>query len=170
MGLSLLTLSLSAHAGIKAEQVTLTLAGGEEFFATKRNLQNTGVNIFAISYQFTQNWGIQGAFGLFTTKYKPSENFDKQVNGRLYFIDGTYHFMPEKTFSPYVLAGVGVSDINSSQFDATYQANVNAGIGVQYFPDEIVSFHIEARDLYTISGGKNDVIVAGGVNIALNFC
>jgi outer membrane protein with beta-barrel domain len=168
--LSALLISPLLYADIKAGSIGLTLGEGEEFFDEQRHLNNTNISIVAASYQFSQYWGIEGFAGFFSTTYKPIANYHRSVIGSVYLLDGTYHFLPNKRLSPYVTAGIGMSSIDSDRFDATNEGNVNASLGLRYAFDEVVSLRIEAKDIYTFVGSKNDVLVFAGLTFSIYWC
>ena len=156
--------------GVQANSVSFTLGWGKDFFATKRHVENAGVPFVAADYQFTKQWGIEGLVGFFNTSFTGSNDNGEQTNGNLILVDATYHFEPYRFIQPYALAGIGVTSFSSNRTDANNQGNINAGVGVQLFVNEVVSFKFDARDIYTIVGGRNDIFIAGGVNLALQLC
>ena len=164
----------TAYAGNKAGDITVTVGGGYEYFASKRRLENAGIGLFALGYDFTDHWGIEAMFAGLNTNFNRSTHVYKQVNGRLYAVDGIYHFSPFSArilfqgIEPYVLAGVGATSLSPNRYDANDEGNINAGVGVQFFANEIVAFRVEARDFYTWVGGKNDVVLDAGVTFAFN--
>src|ERR1700722_18580141 len=86
---------LTAHntfAGNRAGAFTLTPGAAYDFWASKRNLANTWlIPTLALGYDFSQNWGIEGAWGTFGTSQTRSAGAGN-VKGDLYTIDGLYHF------------------------------------------------------------------------------
>jgi hypothetical protein len=104
----------SAFATSRAGSAFISLNGGYEFFASKRNIQNTGV--------------------------------------------------PYQCIEPFLLAGVGATGLNPNGNSANYEGNINAGAGAQWFINDIIAFRAEARDFYTIIGGKNDVFLGAGIS------
>jgi len=159
----------SVYAATCANSVSLTLGGGYEFFATKRQLRNTGIPLGMVGYNFTDKWGIEGLLSVFTTKSRNPDNHSRQVNGSLFLIDGLYHFSSFPVIEPYLLAGVGVTGLNPNGNDANNEGNVNAGAGLAWFATKAVALRVEARDLYTIVGGKNDVLIDAGVMFVMDL-
>jgi OmpA-OmpF porin, OOP family len=157
-----------AHAENRAGAVSLTLGGGYEYFATKRHIQNTGMPLIALGYHLTSQWEIEGLFSVFNTRSKTAHS--KQINGNLFAIDGVYHFASYRWIKPYVLAGPGVARLNPNRYEAHSEGYVNGGIGMQVFVDPSVAFRFEVRDLYTLTGGKNDVLLDAGVRFLLDLC
>lgn len=154
----------TAYAGSRAGTATFTVGGGYYYFASKRNIDNTGFPFVGAGYNFTDNWGIDAILGNFTTDSNRSYENGQEVNGTIFLVDGVYHFsQPNRGFEPYLLAGVGILGMNPNGNEANNEANINAGLGALVFANEVVAFRMEARDLYTIRGGKNDVFLDGGV-------
>jgi OOP family OmpA-OmpF porin len=163
--LSLLT--VTAYAGNRPNSFTLSAGGGNIFFAPKRNVNNTGFGFAGAGYNFTYNWGIDGIIGFFTTRSNNNTANNEQVNGTLFAIDALYRFPAFHHFEAYALAGPGVMGLSpSGNNDPNTEGNINAGLGVQYFIDYSFAFKIEARDFYTITGGKNDVLLDAGISYA----
>ncbi|RDI42723.1 OmpA family protein [Aquicella lusitana] len=159
-----------AHAANRAGSATFTLGAGNYYFSSRRHIDNTGFPFAALGYNFTDQWGLEGLFAVFNTDSNRPEDNGKQVKGALFALDAIYHFSPYRIMQPFVLAGVGALGLNPNGTDADNQGNINAGVGAQFFANESVAFRIEARDFYTIVGGKNDVFLDAGVTFLLDIC
>lgn len=161
----------SAHAESRAGAATLTLGGGYEFFASKRQIDNTGVGLGIIGYDFTRHWGIEALLGTLKTHSRRTDDYNKAVSGTLFAVDGVYHFKSyHNVLEPFLLAGVGVTGLSPNGTDPHNEGNINAGVGAQYFFGRAVAVRAEARDWYTIDGGKNDVILDAGVTFFWDVC
>lgn len=178
---SLLTYSLNASAcpnskcscvtyGVKGNSIFFTVGGGQEFFASKRRAKNTSLPFVGAGYNFTDNWGIEALVGFFNTHFTGDLDNGKETNGNLVLVDASYHFAPYRFVQPYLLAGVGVTSFSSNRTDANNQGNINAGVGLQFHVNQVVSFKVDARDIYTMVGGKNDVFLSAGVSFAMQLC
>lgn len=157
----------TVYAGNRAGALTVTLGGGYEYFASKRQIQNAGVPFGILGYNFTNKWAFEALYGAFTTDFDNSVNDDHQINGNLFLLDAVYRFGtfgPCCMVEPFVLAGVGITGMDRTTTDSHNEGNINAGLGVQLFPHKDVAFRMEARDLYTRVGGKNDVMLDAGVS------
>ncbi len=149
------------HAG----DFSLALNAGYEFFAAKRNIENTAVPYGVLGYNFTDQWGIEGLIGFLTTNSTNGSNNSQQIKGALYAVDGSYRFTPyQEIFQPFILAGVGVTHLNPNASSAHDEGNINAGVGADIFFYPSIAYRFEIRDFYTLIGGKNDVLAAFGVN------
>ncbi len=153
-----------ASAGTRPGAVSFRLADGYMFFAQKRHLENTTTPTIELGYELNDKWGMKAGVTAINTDTKgvgPSSG----VHGFFYMLDGVYKFLPRGNIEPYVLGGVGITSLEAhNTTDPTSQANVNAGVGSHYFIDPSISLNAEAKDVYTMSGGKNDVMLTAGVS------
>lgn len=165
--ISLMT-SSSAYAFNNAGTVTLSAAGGYDYFSGKRKVENTGVGFGIVGYNFTDNWGIEGLFGLFNTNSRNVATYNQDVKGKIFAFDVAYHFSPYKQLQPFIIAGPGILGFTPNGPDADYSGNLNAGVGADLFFGNYIALRAEARDFYTFIGGKNDVMLDGGVTFFIN--
>lgn len=171
IGIISITTFTNSYAQNCANSVTFSLGAGPEFFAQKRHIRNATVPFASIGYNYTDHWGLEGLWGTFKTKFKDDYNPDHpHVSGTLGLIDVLYHFSPYCFVQPFLTAGVGVTGLSPNRFDSHNEGNINAGIGLQFFANEIVAFRLDARDIYTMVGGKNDVYLNAGVTFLLDLC
>lgn len=163
---SLLCLALVprfAYATSKEGAVTFTLGGGYLFFSQKRDLHNTSIPTYAaLAYNFTDKWALQFASDLINADSgDPSKH---HVHGFAYIADALYRLPCFRTFEPYVLGGFNVISLKPISSQPVNQGGMNLGAGVQFLKSRSIALSLEARDLYTFSGGKNDILLNGGVN------
>lgn len=163
-GLSLTSLGNMAYAGNTAGATTLTLGDGYYHFASKRHIDNTSVAFGALAYNLTTRWAIEGLLGFFTTDSHLAVDNGKEINGTMFSMDVIYRLSPYRCMEPYVFAGPGAIGMNPNGTDANTQGNMNGGIGAQFFFSKTVALRLEARDVYTFVGGKNDYFLNGGVS------
>jgi hypothetical protein len=170
IGLSLLTLAGSgtfAAAGNRPGAITFRLADGYVFFAQKRDLDNTTIPTIELGYTFNENWGAQIGTSVINTNINNSA-IETGAHGFYYFLDGVYHMNALGNWQPYALGGVGITSLKvRNNNDPTNQANVNLGIGTQYFIADSIALGVDARDVYTLSGGKNDVMLTAGITFLM---
>jgi OOP family OmpA-OmpF porin len=156
----------TVSAGNRAGAVTVTPGVGYDFFSDQRHLQNTVVlPEVSLGFNFDKNWGIEGGWGTFGTSYRQGYYGNGSAKGNIYLVDGLYHFTDYNSmFEPYVAAGLGVLYLHPNRSNADNQANLNAALGTQVFFSDSIALRGEVRDLYTMSGGKNDVLLNFGVS------
>ncbi len=177
--------SFSAVAGNRPGVVTFSIADAYYHFANKRHLNNINMPNLGLAYNFDEHWAMEADVGLINTQSNKSKhnfviNFESEsglntnfteptpgqsVHGFLYTLDAMYRFLPSRRFEPFVSAGVGVISLKPNGHDAKQQGNINAGIGTQFFISDSLALRIDARDVYTTTGGKNDFMI----NLGLNF-
>ncbi len=162
-GLFSMTATTPVIASDQAGALSVTVGGGYDGFSTRRHLDNTGVPYLSLGYDFDAHWGIEALAGVFRTHFEKPYYDDKHTNGNLYLVSVAYNLLPFHCMAPYFLAGVGMMGIERNKTDANNQGNVNVGAGVKFWADSVVSLRVEAREIYTIVGGKSDVFVNGGV-------
>ncbi|MDR3478735.1 MAG: OmpA family protein [Gammaproteobacteria bacterium] len=164
-GLAVLS-SHSAMAGNRAGAITVTPGVGYYYFDDKRNLDDTGLGNIGLAYNLSDKWAIEAIYAPFNTnRTNITAGTPKHVHGNLYMADGLYRFYNYKMFEPYVSGGIGAMYLSRSGNDANTLANVHAAIGTQVFFDRVIALRGEVRDLYTLSGGKNDVMINFGVSV-----
>src|SRR5262245_31246716 len=172
--ISIATTNTTAYAQSRPGALSFTFGGGYEYFASKRRMENTGLGFFALGYDFTYHWGIEGFLAGFRTDFKRNVHNDERINGTLFAINGVYHFDPygcePYTLQPYILAGLGVTGLNPNLTDANNEGNVNAGLGLALTLHKAVALRFEARDFYTFVGGKNDVVLDAGISFIFDMC
>jgi OOP family OmpA-OmpF porin len=163
--LAMLGGSQAALAGNRAEAVTLSLNGSYYQFASKRYLDNIFLPNVGLAYNFDANWAVEANAGLINTNGNtPKFSRTTGVHGGLYTVDGIYRFAKADFIEPYVLAGLGMIALQPNGNDTKHQGNINAGLGAQLFATDSIAFRFEARDIYTMSGGKNEYQVTGGLS------
>lgn len=159
-----------SYFGNRPGAMTFTLGGGYISLDKKRDMNSKAAGMIELGYDLTEHWGIEGMLAGFNTHFKNSVNDTRHVSATYFAIDGVYHFLPDNMFEPYILAGVGVTGLSPNRFDSTNSGNINAAAGVQLFLNKTFSFRVEARDLYTWEGGKNDVFLNAGVSASIDLC
>lgn len=152
-----------AYAENREGAFTFGLADGYVFFANKRGLENTSTPTIQLGYEFNEKWAIQFGTTVINTNIK-DETVGSGAHGFYYLLDGVYHMATYGHWVPYALGGIGVTSLKvNNNNDPRNEGNINAGIGTQYFIDDSITLNADARDVYTMSGGKNDVMLMAGV-------
>lgn len=162
---TILFISSACYAGNHPGQITVSTMESYYHFSTKRSFDNTSVPNIAFAYNIDSHWGLEADLGLINTNINPPHVPVKQgVHGFLFTLDGIYRFLPHKIVEPFLSFGLGALNLKPNGNDSQYQGNINAGIGAQIFVDEAIAFRTEIRDLYTLSGGKNDYMIDLGLS------
>lgn len=166
----------SAWAASRPGALAVTLGGGYVYLDSKREMDNRSFGMLEVGYDFTEHWGIEGFLAGFQTHFKDDVNADvnsdadTHVNGTVFDFDAVYHFSSLGIVEPYILAGVGLTGLSPNGFDSTNIGNINGAVGANVFVTKSIALRLEARDNYTLVGGKNDVYLNGGVSVLFDFC
>ncbi len=121
-----------------------------------------------MGYDFSRNWGAAFGTTVINAEGKGTPAWTKHEHGFIYTLDGIYRFAQHGLFEPYVMAGIGVTSLKPAMSNSTVNnANINAGIGAQYFISESIALGGDVRDIYTMAGGVNDV--AATANLTFLF-
>lgn len=159
-----------ALPGNRPGALTFTLGGGYVYLNDKRELENKAAGMVAVDYDLTEHWGVEGMLASLSTHYKNEAQDTRHVSGTIFALDGVYHFLTDNKFQPYVLAGVGVIGLSPGRYEANNSGNINAAVGAQLFLTQTFSLRVEARDLYTWEGARNDVFLNAGVSATFDLC
>lgn len=162
-------MSLPAFAFNKAGSVPVSVGGGYYYFASKRHMDNAGIGIARVGYNFTDTWGIEGLLGFMNSKSRRAVDNNKQVNGNLFAIDVAYHFQPiANAWQPYLQAGPGIIGLSPNGYDSRNEGLFNVAAGLKYFPGAQMAFGVEGAGLYTFVGGKLDYMINGYITYLFN--
>ncbi len=96
---------------------------------------NRGGLGLGLGYNITKNWGVQLA-----TDYVKSR-------ANLYHGDVLYHFMPEKAFNPFIMAGVGSAHKKSNDGTKYNKIMEEHGVGFKYFFNDYVGLRVDAKGI-----------------------
>lgn len=156
--------SSSAFAFDRPGALYVRAADGYYFFASKRNLQNSSSPSFDVGVDITDHWAVQAGAVILNTEVKGTR---QTAHGFIYSLDPVYNFNHYGLLEPYVLGGIGVTSLKPAGNNPVNQGNVNLGVGAKYFIHDSIAFSAEARDIYTLKGGKNDVMLTAGITFLL---
>ena len=137
-------------------------SAGYYHFSDKRHLDSSAIAGLTLGYVLKDSLSIEAYAG--KAAADSSDTGDGQ-NFYAYWLDGVYHFKSNQdSFRPYVLAGIGLTNQDDDQVSGnTTLLSINAGGGIEYFISSNISFFTDARDIYTPSGGKNDLMANFGM-------
>lgn len=164
-GLSMMSQTLCADN--RAGAFVVSPGVGAYLFNTDRNVKNNAIYNLGIGYDFNRNWGIEALAGTVPTTLKSPVLGSQSVRADFYSFDGVYHINTNIPLVPYVLAGAGLLNFNSSQPQLDTQANLNAGAGLEYFLGNSFALRSDVRDIYSVANGHSDVLVNFGVSVLL---
>jgi len=168
-------LPLAAHAEIKAGSVELSPFVGYNFFDNQHNLRDRPVFGGRLGYNFTENFGIEGAGEFSRTRIDDKAQtlteqgqFTTPIHGvkiTSYYLDLVYHFLPAEKFNPFIVAGYGAShydpDISSKNMRL-----LDYGVGAKYWVAEHVALRVDLRDKMTFDEHLHNLSATAGVVFA----
>lgn len=172
IGFLLLSVSSVVFADNMYKQGEFYVAPGVAYyhFSEKRDLQNTAMANISAGIVVLNQFSLEAFYGQAATDELPSD-LNQSTRFYAYATEGVYHFQPsaDAVIHPYMLAGLSVTNQVESTTSSgnTTLLGVNAGVGIEYFVNPNISLFADVRDLYTLSGGKNDCMLNGGIKFLL---
>ncbi len=128
---------------------------GYNFFENEQNLKNRPIYGGRLGYNFTENFALEGTVEFINThvdnkaktgiKEGQYRSPTDSVNLFFYHIDALYHFMPERKFNPFVVAGIGGSH-SSAEISDKDMTMYDFGVGAKYWVAENVALRVDIRD------------------------
>ena len=174
---SIFILPLSARSEIRAKSFELTPFVGYNFFENSQNLKDRPIWGGRVGYNFTKNFGVEGVvefihsnvddktiIGAKEGQYRSPMD---SVNLTYYHIDAVYHFMPDRAFTPFVVAGFGGAHYSPDISDKDMAA-FNVGAGAKYQVTDNVAFRMDVRD-YIVTEIFQETYHNLGVTAGLTF-
>lgn len=163
-----------AVAEVRINAFTLSPMIGYQSFDSDLDLKNKPVYGLAVGYTTSANWALE-----LDLRYAPSE-IDKSEGPDVDVYTATanvlYHFMPERTFVPYLVGGIGGQqyDISGAGGDEDFIANW--GGGFKYSIADNIDLRMDLRhviDFRTDNEARgqdgNDVVNNFSASFGLNF-
>lgn len=169
MGFFLVFLSVTTYAYPDANRpgaVTLSLLGGNYWFASRRQINNTNLPSADLAYNFDRRWAVELGWAPISTSQKAVSG-GRGILGNLFTLDGIFRFNQYDRFQPYLMAGVGNLGLKRARSQSTQQGLFNAGIGTQFFAEDWVAFRGEVRNIYTTTQGYDDWMASLGLSFLI---
>jgi OOP family OmpA-OmpF porin len=153
--ISVFLLPMSARSEIKGGSIEISPFAGYNFFEKRQNLEDSPVFGGRLGYNFTSNFGVE-ATGEFirsnvndkSKKFTREGQFTSPTDGVdiiMYHLDLIYHFMPESSFNPFIVAGYGVADY-SPKINSKNMSVINFGAGAKYWLTDNFALRLDVRD------------------------
>lgn len=164
-GLFLLAISSPGFAANAAEGYTLTPFVGGYTFDDDEHLENSPQFGLRGGYNFNKRWTAELAFGYVLAESElPSY---PETDAYSLGIDALYHFNPDGTWVPFVVAGAGNSWKHwpapglSDDSESTW----NVGVGMKYFLSDAVALRADLRDVMV----PGDSLTNFAYNVGVTF-
>src|SRR3990172_9958377 len=144
-------LPIISWAEIKEGSVEVSPFAGLQTLRTKTDYSTRMVYGLRLGYNITNHWGIEGAFD--TVETRANTGYGNIL----------YHFMPEKSFNPFITAGIGGGRIKPENRSGYNTVVGNVGAGFKYFFTENIAFRTDVREIITT---RSNLAVTGGITFA----
>lgn len=145
------------------DRIYLNPAVGYQYFDDQRDLDETEVYSLGLEYRFLDHWAAEAAYGKSNPDLKDGTG---DLDYRDYRLDGLYYFDDldsNDTVQPYLAAGAG-----HTEFDNDGETRLNAGGGLRFVANDLVSLRLDAREFYSLDEHAWDTVVSLGVSLAFS--
>ena len=154
-----LTLSLgTAFAEGEGSGFTISPMVGKAFFAKNRSLENEQFTSIAFGYEFDDKWAAELAY---LTLEPEVEDSVLEVDIDHYRLDGLYHLAQGK-LRPYVVAGLGESELELNSAIKEHDTFANLGVGVKYALSSFFFLRSDVRLVQGLDSGESDYLAGVG--------
>ncbi len=150
--------AVSIKAEIKSDSVTLSPFIGGYLFEGDQDLKHKPTYGLGLGYNFDSHWAAEAVFNYIDTK---STKGAGDVDGKLYHLDGLYHFSPSQNLVPYLAVGVGGLTLNPDRGSSDSDFIVNYGGGLKYFIKENIALRGDVRHI--LSFPENNLLYTVGL-------
>lgn len=116
--------------------------------ATSEELCHKDVYGIRLGYAISPTWVVEGVL----------EGVGSNA-ATMYHADVLYHFMPEKSLNPFIIAGIGGAHVRPSYRSDYDTVMGNIGVGLKYWFSKNTAFRTEIRDV--ITHFQNSIVTAG---------
>lgn len=124
-----------------------------------------------LGYRFTPAIGLEANYGRTDTSTTIVPGIgaftSEDVRNSRLSLDGYYAFNAENSVSPYILLGVGQTNLKAkTSNDAIKDTIVNAGFGAFYRFNDYVALRAEARNVHNVDADLDDQIALLGLEFS----
>ncbi len=147
-------LSTVAVAENRANAFTVSPMFGTQLFDDGEGFEDSEFYGLNLGYNVTKNWSAElvGTYANGDLSAPDSGDFNYWT-GR---VDALYHFLPEETFVPYIVGGLGVASVSIDNFGASNEDFIfNYGVGFKYFFIERLALRLDARQTWRLETGEH---------------
>lgn len=151
--IAILFLPFSAHAG----SLEVSPYAGKFFFDNDTNLKDKPVLGLRLGYGLTDRFALEVAAEFINTRVSdpaklsterpPFGSPDGSVRTFLYHLDAVYNFLPYARLSPFIAAGGGGANFDTSSTGAANRFLANAGVGAKYWISDKFALRADVRDV-----------------------
>jgi len=150
--------AVSLKAEIKPDSITLSPFIGGYIFEGDQDLKHKPAYGLGLGYNFDSHWAAEAVFNYIDTK---SDNGAGDVAGKLYRLEGLYHFSSSENLVPYLAAGIGGLTLNPDRGSSDSDLIFNYGGGIKYFIKENIALRGDVRHI--LSFPENNLLYTVGL-------
>ncbi|MCD8542062.1 MAG: porin family protein [Gammaproteobacteria bacterium] len=146
-----------------ADQYYIAPGIAYDHFSDKRGLKNGAMANLSAGIVLSDELSIDAFYGQAAST---QQSGDATTRFYMYSASIIYHMQntPSDRYHPYIMLGMAVTNQEDHEsVGNTTLLGTTAGIGAEYFVNSSIRIFTDIRNLYTFSGGKNDVIVNAGL-------
>ncbi len=149
-----LLLPLSARAEIRAGSFEVNPYAGVNFFQKSQNLNPSPVIGARLGYNITKYFGVELAGQFLRTNVHDKNKRDNtegefgypmdRVDIYFYHVDAVFHILPDRKFTPFVVAGFGGVNYRPT-IETRDMAAFNFGVGAKYSLTENIALRADVQ-------------------------
>ena len=133
---------------------------GWHVFEGNQNLDDGSSLGFSLGVPLTSRWTVEGGFAWVMSEV---EQVGVDVEGQRLTIDALYHFMPDKAFRPFLLAGGGAMRLDPDVGGSDTDAMLNYGAGIKFALLRNLDLRGEVRHVMPFDSFYNNLAVQVGL-------
>lgn len=140
-----------------------------DHFSDKRDLKNAAMASLTAGIVLSDQLSMEAFYGQAATT---QHSGDEASRFYMYSASIIYHMQNASSdiYHPYVIMGMAITNQKDDEsIGNTTLLGTTAGIGAEYFVNPSISIFTDVRNVYTFSGGKNDVIVNAGLKFLFDL-
>jgi len=173
----LLTLSLAALATPAVAEVTITPFATHQWFDTNTveswtrsagvpDLDDEFGFALGLGYRLGPALGLELNYGATETEAADATG-TADVDHERFSLDAYYAFNADQQFSPYILAGLGQTRLETDGMEDLEDTLINAAVGAFWRFSDSVALRAEARNVYNRDEDLHDQVALLGVEFSL---
>lgn len=174
--------NISGHSEIRNHLIEVTPLYGYNLFQPKQNLKDSTSYGGRLSYHPSMHLGVESSLEFITSEVMNKSlsepvkgqfllsNAPDKVKIKFYYLDLIYNFSPEKNWIPFMFLGFGGASY-TPKIQTEDLLLINAGLGLKYYWNDILSFRFDVKDIYVgefLNNGFHNYNMSFGIQIALN--
>lgn len=150
------------NGGVKQSGLQINPGLGYYQFDSDQQIEDSSFAYLGLEYQFKSGFAVEGSYIQNATE--SSLNAAQDIDYDHYRVDGFYYFRQGQRFQPYLSAGVGEANLETSFGDAD-ETLVNGGLGARYFLTPALSLRGDAR----LFNSQDNETTADAVTVTLSY-